>query len=282
MTYNERSAKKWGWDPSWFGAAGFGPELKDKIKAFQQEHDLDVDGLCGPSTYRRKFTERLSLEKSEEYIVCNGLQVPINWGKVILWNEPGGLKAPSGTYRKVSGTRDVKMFVNHWDVCLNSHTCHKVLKKRKLSVHFLVDNDGTIYQTMDTNDVGYHAGRSRNKDTIGVEISNAYYTKYQSWYERKGFGPRPIVKGAKVHGRSMREHLGFYPVQVEAMKALWAAVAKGHNIPLVTPTKEDGSEWGGVYRPAVKGTYRGFIHHYNITDGKIDCGGWDITPYFKR
>ena len=46
MTYNERSAKKWGWDPSWFGAAGFGPELKDKIKAWHLHKEATLNYVC--------------------------------------------------------------------------------------------------------------------------------------------------------------------------------------------------------------------------------------------
>ena len=53
MSYNEKSAKKFGWEPAWFGAEDFGEALKSKIKDFQKEYGLDVDGLCGPATFRR-------------------------------------------------------------------------------------------------------------------------------------------------------------------------------------------------------------------------------------
>ena len=44
------------------------------------------------------------------------------------------------------------------------------------------------------------------------EMSNAFYLKYQPWYEKR-FGPRPIVEGAECHGKSVEKHLGFYPAQ---------------------------------------------------------------------
>lgn len=287
MSYNKESARDFGWNPSWFGAEDFGSGLKDKIKEFQKEHDLDVDGLCGPTTYRRALAVRESeldediptAPMGKDYIICNGERHPIAWDNVVTFDEPGGMKAPSGTYRKTKGTRDVKLFVNHWDVCLSSASCFKVLKKRGISVHFMIDNDGTIYQSLDTNDVGWHAGGRRWNDwSIGVEISNAYYPKYQNWYAKR-FGPRPVISGAKVHGRSMKDHLGFYPVQMQAAQALWEACAAAHGIPLKTPRNDSGGEYGHVHKPSVDGDFRGIIHHYNLTSRKIDCGGFDLTKY---
>ena len=40
-----------------------------------------------------------------------------------------------------------------------------------------------------------------NQRGIGVEIANAYYTKYQDWYVKNGFGERPVVESAEVHGK---------------------------------------------------------------------------------
>ena len=56
--YNESSAVKLGWSPDWFGASHFDEELLKKVKKFQQEHGLTADGLVGPTTYRRIWTER--------------------------------------------------------------------------------------------------------------------------------------------------------------------------------------------------------------------------------
>ena len=95
------------------------------------------------------------------------------------------------------------MFVTHWDVCLSSKSCFNILKKRGISVHFCIDNDGAIYQLMDCNDIGFHAGNWEvNTKSVGVEISNAYYPHYQDIYRRKGFGPRPFWRDAEVHGKN--------------------------------------------------------------------------------
>ena len=159
------------------------------------------------------------------------------------------------------------MFITHWDVCLSSTSCQKVLNKRGLSVHFLIDNDGTIIQTLDMQHVGFHAGRTVNSKSVGVEVSCAYDIKWQPWYGRKGFGTRPIWEGT-VHGKKLMPFLGFYDHQVKALAALWEAVSWATGIPLELPeTKET------VDKKVRNGTFKGFANHYHITTGKIDCAG---------
>ena len=60
IIYNKKSAKKYDWEPSWFGSKNFDSELIENIKEFQDLHDLKADGLCGPSTYRRAYTNKLA------------------------------------------------------------------------------------------------------------------------------------------------------------------------------------------------------------------------------
>jgi hypothetical protein len=241
--YNKSSADSLGWTPEWFGVKYHDEKLTSAIRKWQKDRVLTADGLCGPATYRRIWTERdadisdyihtCPKEKDQSYIICNGKPQVINWSKVALWDDDVGFRSSPGTYYSYSGEKDreVKMFVNHWDVCLSSESCAKVLNKRGISVHFLIDNDGTIYQMLDTQHAAWHAG-SVNKCSIGVEITNAYYTKYQSWYIENGFGERPIVTGAECHNNKMNPFLGFYPIQLEALKALWLAIHERYDVPL--------------------------------------------------
>ena len=285
--YNQASAEKLGWTPDWFGCEENDENLVKAIRAWQKKRGLTADGMCGPSTHRRIFTERLSeiddyepktvREKDESYIVYRGNFIPINWPKVVLWSEEDeGLQLNSGNYRPYFEKRKINSFVNHWDVCLDSASCARVLDRRGLSVHFLLDNDGTIYQLCDMNHMCFHAGSRVNKSSIGIEISNAYYPKHQPWYVKKGFGERPIIEDATVHGKPMKPFMGFYPVQLEALKQLWLAVNEGVGIPLETCLDANGKTSDTVDRKAAAGTFKGFISHYHITKKKIDCAGLDI------
>ena len=285
--YNEASAKKLGWEPSWFGEKYFDDKLVRAIKKWQKERGLAGDGLCGPMTFRRLWTERqaeIDEHKPADchysnYIVYNGEFFPIEWDKFVLWPEKGGLETKPGHYYDYSGrpARRIRYFVNHWDVCLSSTSCQNVLDKRGISVHFLIDNDGTIYQTLDMQHAAWHAGSSRtNRPSVGVEISNAYYPKYQAWYVKNGFGERPLIDDAWVHGTRLEPFLGFYPAQIEALKALWKAIHSATGIPYETPTKQNGNTETKYVQDVTYGDFSGFVSHYHVSKSKIDCAGLDI------
>ena len=286
--YNEASASKLGWSPSWFGEKYFDDKLVRAIKKWQKTQGLSGDGLCGPMTFRRLWTERQSNIDDHKpkdcrysnYIVYNGEFIPIEWDNVVLWSEQGGLAARAGTYYDYTSRpkRNIRYFVNHWDVCLSSTSCQRVLDKRGISVHFLIDNDGSIYQTLDMQHAAWHAGSERtNRPSVGVEISNAYYPKYQAWYERNGFGERELVEGAWVHGTQLDPFTDFYPVQKEALKALWAAINKATGIPLETPRNQFEGNSTKYEQQVAYGKYSGFVSHYHVSKSKIDCAGLDIA-----
>ena len=297
--YNKSSSDSLGWDPSWFGCKEFDYILIKAIQKWQKSCGLKADGLVGPMTYRRVWTEReanISDHKpsnrtswnATNSIVHNGNFIPIEWDKVILWDQRDGFKANKGCYTDYSGKPDRKptMFVNHWDVCLSSESCATVLNRRGISVHFLIDNDGTIFQMLDTQHKAWHAGIPRyeggNTKGIGVEISNAYYLKYQDWYVKNGFGPRPIQENAWVHGKKKDPFLDFYPVQIEALKALWKAIHIGTNIPLEYPKNVEGYVDTGLNQDCERGKFNGFCNHYNFIKTKIDCAGLDLPKLLEE
>ena len=287
ILYNKAQSKKYEWDASWFGADGFNGDLLTKIKEFQKENGLAPDGLCGPSTYRRIWTKRQALldtnyinsfNNQKKYIIHNSDPVEIKWDKVLLWNDEGGLSSGQRTYSDRSGKidRNPSLFVTHWDVCLSSKSCAKVLNKRGLSVHFCIDNDGTIFQMLDTQHVAFHAG-SWNQMSIGVEISTAYSLKYQNWYKRNGFGERPVWSDAKVHGKTLKPFLGFYDVQLDALAALYEAISRACSIPLISPPEKDY-----VSNKISRQEFSGFCSHFHLTRRKIDCAGLDIDAVLEK
>jgi N-acetyl-anhydromuramyl-L-alanine amidase AmpD len=88
----------------------------------------------------------------------------------------------------------VDQFVLHFDVAGTSRTCFLVLQDdRDLSVHFMLDVDGTIYQTLDLKERAWHATTSNDR-SIGVEIANmgAYpvggKNPFAQWYQTNAAG----------------------------------------------------------------------------------------------
>ncbi len=291
--YNEASAKKLGWEPSWFGERFFDDKLVRAIKKWQRARNLKADGLCGPMTFRRLWTERQEVvgeycavdnQQYSKYIVYNGEFYPIEWDKFVLWSDPNSLVTKPGHYYDYSGRpkRNIRYFVNHWDVCLSSKSCQDVLDKRGISVHFLIDNDGTIYQTLDLQHAAWHAGSARaNRASAGVEITNAYYPKYQNWYKKNGFGERPIIEDAWVHGDKLEPFTGFYPQQIEALKALWKAINTATGIPYECPLNQFDKTSTKYEQQVPYGKFSGFVSHYHVSKNKIDCAGLDIKALLQ-
>ena len=93
----------------------------------------------------------------------------------------------------------VDQFVLHFDVCGTSRQCFNILQDhRDLSVHFMLDLDGTIYQTLDLKERARHA-TSSNTRSVGIEIANmgSYSSDEKSpladWYRRETNGQTTIT-----------------------------------------------------------------------------------------
>jgi hypothetical protein len=282
--YNKKSAKKLGWDPSWFNALKFDSDLHQGIHQFQIDHDLEADGMCGPMTFHRivaqreasPFQEEDLRKKNHNHIVCAGKKVIIDWDKIDI----DFMK--EGCFSIRSKTRTPTMVVTHWDAALSAKSCKRILERRGISTHFVIDNDGTIVQLVDTNHVAWHAGKRRvNKASVGIDFSNAVYTKYQKTYASRGHGWRPHVEGWRVHGRKIKPFLGFYPVQVEAYKQLLLALNRHYGIELECPLDDDGKLLTKVHSPSRRGKFKGVVNHYNLTRGKWDASGLQLDEILK-
>lgn len=286
---HKKSIERYGWTPIDFGVAENASDevLEAAISDFQKEYSIRATGVVDSSTHRRlvlqktKDLEYLDPDKKySDYIIYNGKALSIDWDKVVLWYDEGGLEAKVEDYNYSIGNREIKKFIVHWDVCFNSRACHNALDGRGLSVTFMIDNDGTIYQTMDMCHVARHA-RSFNLDSLGVEISNAFYLKHQDWYVNHGFGERPIVKDAIVRDRKVQDHLGFYPAQIEALKALIKALHKGLGLKLKAP-EWNGQEYTGTLSRRIVRKKEGILHHYHLSTNKIDSAGLNLVELVKE
>ena len=106
--------------------------------------------------------------------------------------------------------RVVDQFVLHFDVAGTSRRCFQVLHDdRGLSVHFLLDLDGTIYQTLDLKECAWHATTSNDR-SVGVEIANigAYPADgpnpFAEWYRTNATGQTVITIPDRLGGGGIR------------------------------------------------------------------------------
>lgn len=121
----------------------------------------------------------------------------------------------------------VSQFVLHFDGCVNSRSCFKSMHNRTrpgggsgcgLSAHFMIDTDGTIYQTLDLAERAYHA-EQENSISVGVEICNrGRYNPAEMHKLPAEWRTRPrrdvIINGFKYNAYDFR------PEQYESIVAL--------------------------------------------------------------
>ncbi|RYG67077.1 N-acetylmuramoyl-L-alanine amidase, partial [bacterium] len=111
----------------------------------------------------------------------------------------------------------VDQFVLHYDVSGTSAQCFKVLHDlRGLSVQFMLDIDGTIYQTLDLKESAWHGGPANNR-SIGIEIANmgSYSTgenaaNLERWYKKDADGKTYIAVPESLGGENGTRVPGIY------------------------------------------------------------------------
>lgn len=298
---NKKWAKKLKWTPEMFGETEFNRSLELAITYFQKlypEH-LEVDGVCGPNTYRFLLNDlnRNGIIDSEEELAHETSKMPEeNPGGTCLliggeWVDIGWptvwMPLPSKNFKKVKKLRPITCVVVHHDATTSAKVCFRAVKNQGISTHLCIDNDGVIYQFADLMDICWHAGvsyyrkkkggsrkrfssRKLNKVSIGIDFSNAWYEKYnKSYYIPKGFGARDVLKNTRIHGVKMKPHLDMYPIQIEAFKVLAKVIHARFGISLECPM-EDGKFKRGWDMDCMKGNFKGFQVHFNSSINKID------------
>ncbi len=196
--------------------------------------------------------------------------------------------------------RVVDQFVIHFDVCGTARQCFKILHDhRKLSVHFLLDVDGTIYQTLDLRERAWHATKANDR-AVGIEIAHigAYphdkhkmlvdwyrrdeqgvYVKLPAWMKETGLRPgfvgrpaRPELIEGVVQGERLWQY-DFTPEQYHALAKLTRTLsAVLPEIRLDAPRAADGTVRDAVLGDAEFEAYSGVLGHYHVQKNKTDPG----------
>jgi N-acetyl-anhydromuramyl-L-alanine amidase AmpD len=200
----------------------------------------------------------------------------------------------------------VDQLVFHYDVCGTSQQCFRVLQDmRGLSVHFMLDIDGTIYQTLDVKERAWHATTSNDR-SIGVEIANIgaypapphqeHATTLDQWYQqdpasgrtairlpdRLGDGgvrtqgpffpirPSPVTARLQGHDYQMYD---FTAQQYHSLARLTATLCQVlPNIRCDYPRNEHGDLILEKLDDETLAHYQGLLGHFHIQQNKIDPG----------
>lgn len=244
--------------------------FKDKLYSFFKKIFQSFD-QCENKPVAEKLHKEIKQEKEKKAtkkgeLIFSGQQIPIDQ------DVKHDLTFPSENYRSRQ-KHGFKKIVLHWDVALNVSSQHNILKRQGLSTHYGIDNDGTIYQFLDPGEKEAWHVKGYNDDSIGIDLSNAFYMKYQKYYEER-FKSRPIVESSEINGSKVQEHLGFYQKQIASLASLIKEISDFYKIPLETP-----SEKGVIDNPQ---EFAGVMHHYQLDSEKIDCHGLDISSVIKK
>jgi N-acetylmuramoyl-L-alanine amidase len=205
--------------------------------------------------------------------------------------------------------RVVDQFVIHFDVAGTSRRCfHTLQDVRGLSVQFMLDVDGTIYQTLDLKERAWQATIA-NSRSIGIEIANvgAYEltesNPLEEWYQQAdgetvltvsddfgaagiltpnfvGHPARPGPIEGNIQGKDLVQY-DFTPQQYQALIKLTATLCKIFpKIRCQYPTNDSGELITSKLPDDVLTNYEGILGHYHIQTDKVDPGPafqWDYV-----
>jgi len=203
----------------------------------------------------------------------------------------------------------VDQFVIHFDACGTSRKCFEVLQdERGLSVQFMLDIDGTIYQTLDLKEAAWHATKANGR-SIGIEIANigtfspkaTDSPKVARWYRPDAEGktritlPDPTAlpessratvlrpdRDQPIVGTVQGEELAQYdltPQQYESLIKLTAALCKTFpKIRCDYPRDAQGKLLPAKLADDDYSRYNGILGHFHVQANKVDPGPafqWD-------
>jgi N-acetylmuramoyl-L-alanine amidase len=232
---------------------------------------------------------------------------PFDVGRpVVLWSDPQGFDAYQtrcidqsggccdGESKRYGIRKDVQkrtldelqevvsQFVLHFDGCVNSRSCFKSMHNRPrpagsngcgLSAHFMIDADGTIYQTLDLVERAYHAEEA-NSTSVGVEICNRGRVDRSEWprlpVEYRTRPTRTVVINGESH-----EAYDFRPEQYDSIVALTRTLLRVFpKIKPIIPEKDGQVIMDTLPDPL---SFAGILGHLHVDQGrqKWDPGALD-------
>jgi N-acetylmuramoyl-L-alanine amidase len=237
--------------------------------------------------------------------------------RVVLWDEHGGFNAYSTAPYSVTQHdrrtgKDVKVvlasgkrygartailqpgfeklqvivkqfFLHHSGLYHSRDTFHVLHNTRRLSVHVILDDDGTLYQTLDLREKAWHGGVN-NSVSVGIEIDSRADARkmpyaYDEAHRRKyRVGPRKVVPDV-INGHRF---LGFAYSDAQYAALIKLARTMLNVFPRINarfPTDSDDKIIKATLsRPT---DHEGFICHYHNTTSKWDPVSFDYERFLN-
>ncbi len=269
---------------------------------------MDPNGYDAYRTERRFAPlEKASFEKSKS----ETLKTPNRFGlRRVKLDPEQDERVRGGGWDLPLLQETVDQFVIHFDACGTSKKCFEVLQdERGLSVHFMLDLDGTLYQTLDLKEGAYHATKANGR-SIGIEIANIGTfppdardsARVARWYARDADGktritlPDPTLipgrasglpslrpdRDDPVVGNVQGQNLAMYdltPQQYDALIKLTATLCRTFpKIRCDYPRDAQGKLAPAKLADDAYASYQGILGHYHVQGNKVDPGPafrWD-------
>lgn len=191
------------------GPGIYGPKTEAAVKKFQSQWKLTVDGEYGPRT-KAALEKALAGQKPPASTPTPPTGPKPPPGKV---TKPDMVSKPSPNYNSRGGA-DIDAIILHHTASNNTAADLATLRSpaAKVSAHYLIGKDGTIFHLVDDKYAAWHAGVSSlrgdtspsvNARSLGIEITN------------DGLGKTPFTEA-----------------QYKALEQLVPYLAKTYNIPM--------------------------------------------------
>jgi hypothetical protein len=237
--------------------------------------------------------------------------------RVVLWNDLGGLNAynttpfsyttedrKTGKKQKVtiSGKRYSsrsfnprtldrlqnvvsQFFLHHSGLYHSNATFNTLHNERGFSATFILDDDGTLYQTLDMQEKAWHGGKN-NDMSIGIEIdsradANKYALAYDIPHQQEyNVGPRNILID-NVQGMN-KKGFCYNDAQYATLIALGSKLVE--IFPIIAknpdfPRTNSGTIIKSILPSPTK--YVGFICHYHTSENKWDPVCFDHNRFLR-
>lgn len=190
-----------------------------------------ADGILGPATWRAlEAVAGGPLDRAEP--VPPHLLTSVHYEMPPA--EPGYYRRRGDLLQHDRRRRAVDLVVLHESVTWTVADCVKVLNRRGLSVHYIVDVDGAVTQHAPETRACRHAGSPYNHRAIAVEVINRYYGEH--------------ARDGQLVIDAVWAHKGRYIMpprdQLEATHELVVEVRARHDLPAIYPSGDGPFSWG--------------------------------------